>query len=201
MKTGVRNSVKASEIAAAVRSDLTRTILPDGRRGTAAPPSSTTSPARVSPVASSPVEQVVRLVGGLDEDGLAVPRALRDRRRGTSAAPPAPTTTSCSMPRRTASRPTRSCSSPADSPSSLIAPSTATVRSPGPVIWARVLQRGGHRVGAGVVGVVDDGDAVGARGPPCASARRARRSRAPATIVVERHAERGRRRPRRRGRS
>ena len=38
-KTGVRKSVNASEIAAAIRSDLTRTSLPDDRRGAAGPPS------------------------------------------------------------------------------------------------------------------------------------------------------------------
>ena len=82
---------------------------------------------------------------------------------------PVPTTTSRDTSKRTASRPMRSCSDIASSPSSAISPSTAQLRRsaarpagsaaghPG-----QRLQPGPHRVGVGVVGVVDDGDAVGA---------------------------------------
>ena len=71
----------------------------------------------------------------------------------------------------------RSCSSPENSPSSLISPSTATVRLPGLRDLRERLQGRRHGVGAGVVGVVDDGDAArAAHAPPCASARRAARS-------------------------
>ena len=78
---------------------------------------------------------------------------------------PVPTTMSRETSNRTASRPMRSCSDIASSPSSAISPSTAQLRAfrrtlarhPG-----QRLQAGAHRVRVGVVGVVDDGDAVGA---------------------------------------
>ena len=84
---------------------------------------------------------------------------------------PVPTTTSRDTSKRTASRPMRSCSVIASSPSSAISPSTAQLRrrsgrarpaaagDPG-----QCLQAGPHRVGVGVVGVVDHRHAVGAGG-------------------------------------
>ena len=99
-------------------------------------------------------------------------------RRVRSPRAASPTTTSWSTPSRTASLPTASCSSRPTSPSSRISPSTATVRAaaPGRADRGQRLERGPHRVGVGVVGVVDDGHPVGAVvRPPSASGDSGRR--------------------------
>ena len=102
------------------------------------------------------------------------PRCPRppDAAPSAMAAAPGPTTTSrrCRAGRR-AGRPARARSRDV-SPSSSISPRTAQVRRRARRVADRAqrLERGVHRVGVGVVGVVDDGDAVRrARGPPSAS--------------------------------
>ena len=131
-KSGVRKSVKRREIAAAVSRDLTRTILPAGRRGTPSPRrSSTTSRAPCRRGAGPRADPRTPPPASAQVHGLAVPRSLRDRREVHPPRVRLRPRRAGSMFRRTASSPMRSCSSPADSPSSLIAPRTATVRSPG----------------------------------------------------------------------
>ena len=80
---------------------------------------------------------------------------------------PVPTTMSRDTSNRTASRPMRSCSDIASSPSSAISPSTAQLRrcsapAAAPSHPGQRLQPGPHRVRVGVVGVVDHRHPVGA---------------------------------------
>ena len=80
---------------------------------------------------------------------------------------PVPTTMSRLTSNRTASRPMRSCSDIASSPSSAISPSTAQLRRVSAALAGHPgqrLQAGQHGVRVGVVGVVDDRDAVVAGG-------------------------------------
>ena len=118
----------------------------------------------------------------------------RATHRGHPRARPRPTVTSTSTPRpRGEAADPRVRARAASAPSSNISPSTATVRRPdAPADDLQRLQRGLHRLGVGVVGVVDDDRAVGALAdlhPPAAGRARRREARR----------RRCRGRPRRRG--
>ena len=86
------------------------------------------------------------------------PRRRRCRARGV------PTATTTSTPASAAARPDLVVrASSASAPSSFISPSTATVRrAAAPPDRGQRLDRGGHRRGVGVVGVVDHDQPVGA---------------------------------------
>ena len=98
-----------------------------------------------------------------------------------------PTATIRSTPAAAASRPSRSCSA------RRVGPELGHRAEDGDPPLARQAgergQRGPHRLGVGVVGVVDDGDAVGAPGrPPCASGCAARRPTGRRPRAAGRHA-------------
>ena len=118
--------------------------------------------------------------------------ATRPAADAPSAMPTAsgPTATTRSTPAAAASRPSRSCSAAASGPSSPMAPRTAIRRRAGQP--GQRGQGGAHRLGVGVVGVVDDGDAVGAPGDLHAPAAARAGGRQRRGDVGRRHARRER---------
>ena len=157
MKSGVRKSVKTSETPPATRSgDHAVALARVGRRGSGAPPTSTTSRAR-------------RLPAGVPHAADRMPASISATSTDSPSHEPSrpaarwmwrarsPTTTSLRdvEAHRRAGRCGRAPPA-AYSPSSAISPSTATERCPGGDDLREGLQGGRRRIGAGVVGVVDD---------------------------------------------
>ena len=167
MNSGVPNSAMTSDTTAAMRTAFTS--APPSAAASRSP--SNRSPASrldftstTSPGASSASSSAsARSASGTSRTRVPVDAGCRAPRRARPRPAPRPPGRRRRARRRrgaTTSAPTSACSASDSSPSSSISPSTAQVRRPSP-IRASAVERGAHRVGVRVVGVVDDGDAVG----------------------------------------